>query len=218
MKTKLKNLKQIKTNVERNINNCHELLDGVYSTEAFFALRDNLKSNSNKYIRNELIEEAIKGNETFEYLYAWSKLIRMIDINMVSVKSYMRKSSSDDNSLQNCELLHNPLKIYLEENNKVTKDSITSVYMMKRLLSRDCLQNGFPNFNNISEFYKLVIEEDDNKPFAIVDLVSLLKAAGVTKEDLLEAGRSFERKVSLLDKTSNNKIPTKKYTKNKMCN
>lgn len=57
----------------------NHLLTSVRTTDDFFDLRYWVQNDNNgsKEIRNEKIEEAINGNETFEYLHNWSKFVRM---------------------------------------------------------------------------------------------------------------------------------------------
>ena len=53
----------------------------IQTTEDLFRWREKVKEENGNdgNRRNEIIEAAIKGNESLEKLYAWSKFTRMVD-------------------------------------------------------------------------------------------------------------------------------------------
>lgn len=165
----------------------------IKTTEDLFRWREQVKEENkeNGEIRNQIIEEKIKGNKSMELLYAWSKFTRMIDRAKANV--FMTKLSCDaeENSYQinAANMLHERLT----RKKKDRSDRLFGMYKIEEL----SLGIKFPterSFHTPYEYEKALITEDEEQSWPAVLFVALMNAYGIEEEDLLETGREAERK------------------------
>lgn len=165
----------------------------IKTTEDLFRWREQVKEENkeNGEIRNQIIEEKIKGNRSMELLYAWSKFTRMIDRAKANV--FMTKLSCDaeENSYQinAANMLHDRLT----RKKKDRSDRLFGMYKIEEL----SLGIKFPterSFHTPYEYEKALITEDEEQSWPAVLFVALMNAYGIEEEDLLETGREAERK------------------------
>lgn len=165
----------------------------IKTTEDLFRWREQVKEENkeNGEIRNQIIEEKIKGNKSMELLYAWSKFTRMIDRAKANV--FMTKLSCDaeENSYQinAANMLHDRLT----RKKKDRSDRLFGMYKIEEL----SLGIKFPterSFHTPYEYEKALITEDEEQSWPAVLFVALMNAYGIEEEDLLETGREAERK------------------------
>lgn len=165
----------------------------IKTTEDLFRWREQVKEENkeNGEIRNQIIEEKIKGNKSMELLYAWSKFTRMIDRAKANV--FMTKLSCDaeENSYQinAANMLHDRLT----RKEKDRSDRLFGMYKIEEL----SLGIKFPterSFHTPYEYEKALITEDEEQSWPAVLFVALMNAYGIEEEDLLETGREAERK------------------------
>ena len=165
----------------------------IKTTEDLFRWREQVKEENkeNGEIRNQIIEEKIKGNKSMELLYAWSKFTRMIDRAKANV--FMTKLSCDaeENSYQinAANMLHDRLT----RKKKDRSDRLFGMYKIEEL----SLGIKFPterSFHTPYEYEKALITEDEEQSWPVVLFVALMNAYGIEEEDLLETGREAERK------------------------
>ena len=165
----------------------------IKTTEDLFRWREQGKEENkeNGEIRNQSIEEKIKGNKSMELLYAWSKFTRMIDRAKANV--FMTKLSCDaeENSYQinAANMLHDRLT----RKKKDRSDRLFGMYKIEEL----SLGIKFPterSFHTPYEYEKALITEDEEQSWPAVLFVALMNAYGIEEEDLLETGREAERK------------------------
>lgn len=165
----------------------------IKTTEDLFRWREQVKEENkeNGEIRNQIIEEKIKGNKSMELLYAWSKFTRMIDRAKANV--FMTKLSCDaeENSYQinAANMLHDRLT----RKKKDRSDRLFGMYKIEEL----SLGIKFPterSFHTPYEYEKALITEDEDQSWPAVLFVALMNAYGIEEEDLLETGREAERK------------------------
>lgn len=165
----------------------------IKTTEDLFRWREQVKEENkeNGEIRNQIIEEKIKGNKSMELLYAWSKFTRMIDRAKANV--FMTKLSCDaeENSYQinAANMLHERLT----RKKKDRSDRLFGMYKIEEL----SLGIKFPterSFHTPYEYEKALITEDEEQSWPAVLFVALMNAYGIQEEDLLETGREAERK------------------------
>lgn len=165
----------------------------IKTTEDLFRWREQVKEENkeNGEIRNQIIEEKIKGNKSMELLYAWSKFTRMIDRAKANV--FMAKLSCDaeENSYQinAANMLHDRLT----RKKKDRSDRLFGMYKIEEL----SLGIKFPterSFHTPYEYEKALITEDEEQSWPAVLFVALMNAYGIEEEDLLETGREAERK------------------------
>lgn len=165
----------------------------IKTTEDLFRWREQVKEENkeNGEIRNQIIEEKIKGNKSMELLYAWSKFTRMTDRAKANV--FMTKLSCDaeENSYQinAANMLHDRLT----RKKKDRSDRLFGMYKIEEL----SLGIKFPterSFHTPYEYEKALITEDEEQSWPAVLFVALMNAYGIEEEDLLETGREAERK------------------------
>lgn|GEM_PF-6313505 len=177
----------------RQVEKDFEEFPEIKTTEDLFRWREQVKEENkeNGEIRNQIIEEKIKGNKSMELLYAWSKFTRMIDRAKANV--FMTKLSCDaeENSYQinAANMLHDRLT----RKKKDRSDRLFGMYKIEEL----SLGIKFPterSFHTPYEYEKALITEDEEQSWPAVLFVALMNAYGIEEEDLLETGREAERK------------------------
>ena len=165
----------------------------IKTTEDLFRWREQVKEENkeNGEIRNQIIEEKIKGNKSMELLYAWSKFTRMIDRAKANVFMTKLSCNIDEDSYQinATNMLHDRLT----RKKKDRSDRLFGMYKIEEL----SLGIKFPterSFHTPYEYEKALITEDEEQSWPAVLFVALMNAYGIEEEDLLETGREAERK------------------------
>lgn len=165
----------------------------IKTTEDLFRWREQVKEENkeNGEIRNQIIEEKIKGNKSMELLYAWSKFTRMIDRAKANVLMTKLSCDAEENSYQinAANMLHDRLT----RKKKDRSDRLFGMYKIEEL----SLGIKFPterSFHTPYEYEKALITEDEEQSWPAVLFVALMNAYGIEEEDLLETGREAERK------------------------
>ncbi len=165
----------------------------IKTTEDLFRWREQVKEENkeNGEIRNQIIEEKIKGNKSMELLYAWSKFTRMIDRAKANVFMAKLSCDADEDSYQinAANMLHERLT----RKKKDRTDRLFGMYKIEEL----SLGIKFPterSFHTPYEYEKALITEDEEQSWPVVLFVALMNAYGIEEEDLLETGREAERK------------------------
>mgnify|MGYP000805540638 FL=1 len=165
----------------------------IKTTEDLFRWREQVKEENkeNGEIRNQIIEEKIKGNKSMELLYAWSKFTRMIDRAKANV--FMTKLSCDIDKDSYQINAANMLHERLTRKKKDHADRLFGMYKIEEL----SLGIKFPterSFHTPYEYEKALITEDEEQSWPAVLFVALMNAYGIEEEDLLETGREAEQK------------------------
>lgn len=162
-------LKDIIETTDRDLENIPEEMKHIRTTESFFAWRDNVKSQNgnDKEIRNEIVENLIRGNKSLELLYDWTKFYRVIDkANLdVSPKSLFYK--------------------YAEKSTQLNTQRLFDIIHVHNTRKPIGLRPGFRNFNTPYEFIKLMLVDEDYEPWPIDVLIILMKAYGIDSNFLL---------------------------------
>lgn len=166
----------------------------IKTTEDLFRWREKVKEENNEdgKLRNEIIEQRIKGNQSLELLYAWSKFTRMVTRAKASLNLAKRNcgiTSSNAYRLKASTMLHD----HLEKSEKAREDRLFGIYKVEEI----GLERTFPNerkFSNSHEYVKSLVKEDDQQPWPAVLFVTLMNAYGIEAEDLLTVGRAVEKK------------------------
>lgn len=165
----------------------------IKTTEDLFRWREQVKEENkeNGEIRNQIIEEKIKGNKSMELLYAWSKFTRMIDRANANVFMTKLSCNIDEDSYQinAAHMLHE----HLTRKHKDHTDRLFGIYKIEELN----LGIKYPterSFHTPYEYEKALITEDEEQSWPVVLFVALMNAYGIEEEDLLETGREAERK------------------------
>ena len=165
----------------------------IKTTEDLFRWREQVKEENkeNGEIRNQIIEEKIKGNKSMELLYAWSKFTRMIDRAKANVFMTKLSCNIDEDSYQinATNMLHDRLT----RKKKDRSDRLFGMYKIEEL----SLGIKFPterSFHTPYEYEKALITEDEKQSWPAVLFVALMNAYGIEEEDILETGREAERK------------------------
>ncbi len=194
----------------------------IKTTEDLFRWREDVKRDNkgDGELRNQIIENRIKGNKSMELLYAWSKFSRMIDRTRANVVITKLECDAKDDAYK-----VNPTTILhecLTRKNKAHTNRLFGIYKIRELN----LGIKYPterSFQTPYEYEKALITEDDERSWPAVLFVALMNAYGIEEEDLLEAGRKTEQKgkeyiadlrveyeAKILEKIANS---TKTYTK-----
>lgn len=165
----------------------------IRTTEDFFIWREAVKqaNGNNGELRNEEIENMIRGNRSLELLYNWTKFYRMVDRAKASV--YVTKveyglDDSDSYRIKAAGMLHR----HLTAENKANSEQLFGIFQIPELNLgvRHPLQR---TINTPYEFEKAIVKEDESEPWPAILFVTLLNAYGITSEDLLTVGRDAER-------------------------
>ena len=165
---------------------------GIFTTENFFAWRDNLKTSNNNSsdIRNQKVEEAIKGNPTMELIYDWSKFYRIVNNNRGNTTKEP-EGFTIDQDIADCSLI--PTHVfytYLELKHKGNFNNLFELYKIEELGLP--LKNDFRRYNTAYEVINAFFNDEDNEPHSLRYLAVSLNALEITGEDLLTIGRTIE--------------------------
>lgn len=165
----------------------------LQTTEDLFSWRERVKGENkeNGKLRNQIIEEKIKGNKSLELLYAWSKFTRMVDRAKAGVSTEKVKNGivSDKYRIKAASMLHQ----HLVKENKANIDKLFGIYKIEEL-SLGVKYPKIRSFNTPYEYEKALVKEDEQEAWPAVLFVALMNAYGIEKEDLLTVGRQAEKK------------------------
>ena len=198
----------------------------IKTTEDFFIWRDIIKNGieeqiiklqkpcddkTKKKLRNKIVEEEIEGNDSLELLYAWTKCTRMI----TGAKAFVRMVNHEygiegnDHIIKATTILHD----YLKENGKANTNDLFDILQIRELnllVKYPSLQR---TINTPYEFEKAIVKEDENEAWSAPLFVTMLKAYGIEKDDLLIIGRKvIEESKNYIIETRNTH---KEYQKSK---
>lgn len=169
-------------------------------------LRGTIKQNDSSYkkkLRNNIIEDEIEGNDSLELLYAWTKCSRMI----TGAKAFVRMVNDEyniegnDHVIKATTILHKHLK----ENGKANTSDLFDILQIREL----SLLVKYPplqrTINTPYEFERAIVKEDESEAWSAPLFVTMLKAYGVEKDDLLIIGRKvIEESKTYIEETRNN--------------
>lgn len=176
----------------------------IKTTEDFFIWRDQIKSsiaeelkntdkknddNYKKLLRNQIIEEKIKGNNSLELLYAWSKCDRMVTKTKASIRTVNDQYGIEDNDhiFKASTILHE----YLKENGKGNTSDLFNIFQILEL--NLLIKYQSPELRPMStpyEFERLIFKQEEN-PWPAPLFIMALKAYGIEEKDILTVGRKF---------------------------
>lgn len=198
----------------------------IKTTEDFFIWRDSIKKKieddflkckkdcddkTKKKLRNKIVEKAIGGNDSLELLYAWSKCSRMITGSKALVRLVNDEYGieGNDHIIKATTILHRHLK----ENGKANTNDLFDILQIRELnllVKYPPLQR---TINTPYEFEKAIVKEDENEAWSAPLFVTMLKAYGIEKDDLLIIGRKvIEESKNYIIETRNTH---KEYQKSK---
>ena len=174
----------------------------IKTTEDFFIWRDIIKNGieeqaiklqkpcddkTKKKLRNKIVEDEIKGNDSLELLYAWSKCTRMI----TGAKAFVRMVNHEygiegnDHIIKATTILHN----YLKENGKANTNDLFDILQIRDLSLLVKYSSMQRTINTPYEFERAIVKEDESEAWSAPLFVTMLKAYGIEKDDLLVIGR-----------------------------
>ena len=190
----------------------------IKTTEDFFIWRDNIKKEiedefvkaqktcddkTKKILRNRKVEEAIQGNESLELLYAWTKCVRMI----TGAKAFVRMVNDEydiegnDHVIKATTILHKHLK----ENGKAHTSDLFDILQIRELSLLVKYPSLQRTINTPYEFERAIVKEDESEAWSAPLFVTMLKAYGIEKDDLLIIGRKvIEESKIYIEETRNN--------------
>lgn len=177
----------------------------IKTTEDFFIWREQIKQEIEKKLkhtdkendyeykktlRNEIVNDEIKGNESLELLNDWARFYRMIDRakGNIRVLNYQYGIEDNDHVIKASYVLHNHLQKKGKGNTNDLAD-ILQIEELNLLVKYPPLQR---TINTPYEFERAIVKEDENEAWSAPLFITLLKAYGIEGDDLLEAGREFE--------------------------
>ena len=190
----------------------------IKTTEDFFIWRDIIKNGieeqfikfqkpcddkTKKILRNKIVEEAIEGNDSLELLYAWTKCSRMI----TGAKAFVRivndeyNIEGNDHVIKATTVLHNHLK----ENGKANTNDLFDILQIRELSLLVKYPSSQRTINTPYEFERAIVKEDESEAWSAPLFVTMLKAYGIEKDDLLIIGRKvIEESKIYIEETRNN--------------
>lgn len=190
----------------------------IKTTEDFFIWRDKVKnmielqlrgtikqndSSYKKKLRNNIIEDEIEGNDSLELLYAWTKCSRMI----TGAKAFVRMVNDEyniegnDHVIKATTILHKHLK----ENGKANTSDLFDILQIRELSLLVKYPSLQRTINTPYEFERAIVKEDESEAWSAPLFVTMLKAYGVEKDDLLIIGRKvIEESKNYIEETRNN--------------
>lgn len=169
-------------------------------------LRGTIKQNDSSYkkkLRNNIIEDEIEGNDSLELLYAWTKCSRMI----TGAKAFVRMVNDEyniegnDHVIKATTILHKHLK----ENGKANTSDLFDILQIRELSLLVKYPSLQRTINTPYEFERAIVKEDESEAWSAPLFVTMLKAYGVEKDDLLIIGRKvIEESKNYIEETRNN--------------
>ena len=209
-----KRLIPIYEQVEKDFSNFPD----IKTTEDFFIWRDKVKnmielqlrgtikqndSSYKKKLRNNIIEDEIEGNDSLELLYAWTKCSRMI----TGAKAFVRMVNDEyniegnDHVIKATTILHKHLK----ENGKANTSDLFDILQIRELSLLVKYPSLQRTINTPYEFERAIVKEDESEAWSAPLFVTMLKAYGIEKDDLLIIGRKvIEESKIYIEETRNN--------------
>lgn len=200
----------------------------IRTTEDLFIWRDKVKTmielkligtnkqNDGAYkkkLRNNIIENEIKGNSSLELLYAWSKCVRMVTNTKALVRLVNDEYDIEDNDhiVKATSVLHKHLK----ENGKANTNDLFDILQIRELDLLIKFTSLHRTINTPYEFERAIFKEDENEAWSAPLFVTLLKAYGIEADDLLIVGRKvIEEGKHYIEETRAEYREQKKYKKN----
>lgn len=137
-----------------------------------------------------MIEAAIKGNESLEKLYAWSKFTRMVDRAKADVFMAKVEYHIEDNNAYRIKAA-GMMEDYLKKEKKARPDYLFGIYKISQL-GLGIRYKSIPSFNSTFEYAKSLVKEDEQEAWPAVLFVALMNAYGIDNEALLTVGRQAE--------------------------
>lgn len=200
----------------------------IKTTEDFFIWRDSIKNEiemkliqskrtlddkTKKILRNQKVEETIKGNDSLEMLYAWTKCDRMITGTKALIRTVNDQYGIEDNDhvIKATNVLHK----YLIEHGKANTSDLFDILQIEELNLLVKYPSSQRTINTPYEFERAIVKEDEGEAWSAPLFVTLLKAYGVDKEDLLAIGReviTLGKEYINSIKEKNNDVSSKGYT------
>ena len=169
-------------------------------------LRGTIKQNDSSYkkkLRNNIIEDEIEGNDSLELLYAWTKCSRMI----TGAKAFVRMVNDEyniegnDHVIKATTILHKHLK----ENGKANTSDLFDILQIRELSLLVKYPSLQRTINTPYEFERAIVKEDESEAWSAPLFVTMLKAYGIEKDDLLIIGRKvIEESKNYIEETRNN--------------
>lgn len=169
-------------------------------------LRGTIKQNDSSYkkkLRNNIIEDEIEGNDSLELLYAWTKCSRMITGAKAFVRMVNDEYNIEDNDhvIKATTILHKHLK----ENGKANTSDLFDILQIRELSLLVKYPSLQRTINTPYEFERAIVKEDESEAWSAPLFVTMLKAYGVEKDDLLIIGRKvIEESKNYIEETRNN--------------
>ena len=169
-------------------------------------LRGTIKQNDSSYkkkLRNNIIEDEIEGNDSLELLYAWTKCSRMITgaKAMIRTVNYQYGIEDNDHVIKATTILHKHLK----ENGKANTSDLFDILQIRELSLLVKYPSLQRTINTPYEFERAIVKEDESEAWSAPLFVTMLKAYGVEKDDLLIIGRKvIEESKNYIEETRNN--------------
>ena len=209
-----KRLIPIYEQVEKDFSNFPD----IKTTEDFFIWRDKVKnmielqlrgtikqndSSYKKKLRNNIIEDEIEGNDSLELLYAWTKCSRMI----TGAKAFVRMVNDEYNIEGNDHVIKatTVLHKHLKENGKANTSDLFDILQIRELSLLVKYPSLQRTINTPYEFERAIVKEDESEAWSAPLFVTMLKAYGVEKDDLLIIGRKvIEESKNYIEETRNN--------------
>lgn len=190
----------------------------IKTTEDFFIWRSQIKEaieeklkntdkkNDDEYkaqLRDKIIEDEIKGNKSLELLYDWANFYIKIDESKANLRLTNYQYGIEDNNhiIKVSSLLHNQLV----KQGKANANDLSNILQIREL---SLLVKYPPMQRTISspyEFERAIVKEDESEAWSAPLFVTMLKAYGVEKDDLLIIGRKvIEESKNYIEETRNN--------------
>ena len=187
-------------NVENDFKNSPVPIENV---EDFFIWRDNIKlsieeklkntakekdTEYKRCLRNNIIEEEIKGNKSLELLYDWSKFYRIIRRSKGKLRFINDQYGIEDNDhvIKATSLLHS----HLVGQGKANTKDLFDIFQIREINLG--VRYTLRTINTPYEFESVIVKGEETESWPAPLFIMLLEAYGVTGADLLEVGRKFE--------------------------
>lgn len=164
----------------------------IKTTEDLFRWREQVKGENQEdgELRNRIIEERIKGNDSLELLHAWSQFSCMVQSAKSNVNDKKFEFGIEDRDkyrIKAAGMLHKRLV----EKKQAYPERLFGIYQIREL----SLGIRYPidrTLNTTYEYEKALVKEDEQESWPAVLFVALMKAYGIDSDTLLEVGRAAE--------------------------
>lgn len=172
----------------------------IKTTEDFFIWRNSIKDDiiskdgvHNKKLRDEIIENTIRGNSSLNLLYSWARCYMMIDktkARLYMTKAFYGIEGNNKYRVKATFILHNHLTQQGKANTRELFGILYSHNPELNLGVKYTLEQR--TINTPYEFEKAIVKEEESEPWPAKLFITLLKAYGIESSDLLEVGRKVE--------------------------